>query len=66
MTQDDIIHMAREAEFVTDEADFIYTPKTIRRGINWKIERVIVVIESENGGVQIKFTNTNPKQEQPR
>ena len=24
------------------------------------------VIETENGGVQIKFTNTNPEQEQPR
>jgi hypothetical protein len=24
------------------------------------------VIEEENGGVRIKFTNTNPEQEQPR
>ena len=43
MTRDDIIRMAREAGFVTDEADFIYPPKTPRRGIGLEIERVIVL-----------------------
>jgi hypothetical protein len=43
MTRDDIIRIAREAGFVTDEADFIYPPKTPRRGIGLEIERVIVL-----------------------
>jgi hypothetical protein len=43
MNRDDIIRMAKEAGFVTDEADFIYPPKTPRRGIGLEIERVIVL-----------------------
>jgi hypothetical protein len=43
MNRDDIIRIAREAGFVTDEADFIYPPKTPRRGIGLEIERVIVL-----------------------
>ena len=43
MNRDDIIRIAREAGFVTDEADFIYPPKTTRRGIGLEIERVIVL-----------------------
>ena len=43
MTRDDIIRIAREAGFITDEADFIYPPKTTRRGIGLEIERVIVL-----------------------
>jgi hypothetical protein len=43
MTREDVIRIAREAGFVTDEADFIYPPKTVRRGIGLEIERVIVL-----------------------
>jgi hypothetical protein len=43
MTSDEIIRMALEAGFVTDEADFIYPPKPPRRGIGLEIERVIVL-----------------------
>ena len=47
MTRDDIIRMAREAGFVTDEADFIYPPKTPRRGVGLEIERVAVLAAAE-------------------
>ena len=47
VNRDDIIRIAREAGFITDEADFIYPPKTPRRGIGLEIERVIVLAAAE-------------------
>ena len=43
MTREDIIRMAREAEFVCDAADFVY-PKEGRRGLQLELERFAALV----------------------
>lgn len=45
MNRDTLTALAREAGFVTDEADFITAPKTGRIGIQLELERFAALVE---------------------
>ena len=73
MTRDDIIRMAEHAGFTASKilinpTQRIYGKTDAFAEMLTDVSRKFryFVIEAANGGVQIKFTNTNPEQEQPR
>ena len=73
MTRDDIEHMAIEARFTASKilinpTQRIYGKTDAFAEMLTDVSRKFryFVIEEVNGGVQIKFTNTNPEQDQPR
>ena len=73
MNRDDIERMAIEARFTTSK--LLVNPTRRIFGSTDAFASMLTdvsrkfryfVIEEANGGVQIKFTNTNPEQDQPR